>query len=1217
MPDDGLFDLITEIFFGNSNPGHITTHTGEEKIYTPARLYAIPDILSYGKITTNYYDYDNSFIDNKFVDVPTWFCGANTTIEDILEWNDYKPDDYHLDGWLDVDQDWSWYGNKMNLAQIYEMGSVNIYYRLRTFTKTVVYYRGNVRVGSRDIMYSLDDIRNAHTLSGLGINVDLYYDPNFQHGRIIYNEQIIADDDIEAFINAPSPVVVYEKLPRNEAPNLLYIEYYRGGAYDHWLLNTEITLDENDNNYLDCDLQARVLNPYGAIKYYNHYHQAMYEDENFGEFIPYQVRVLNKYVGLHNGPARRYKTLAMIVERDTYTIIQERNGWGRLKEYPNAWILLSATEPITGPGMNPDYDVAGEGVATIPFGEYVNITRLTIDRLWAYVPDVESWVKTEDISFNQAGKLFNGLKIEVIDLNTINFNNVSALSDIFDKDKWMLRFHNAATVYYTGAATYNALSMQHSIDVVYQETIYNYSCRYYRDNKTVDNSNYLGASAFSCSISDWNPDWDTFIETSWRKKQVYGSAIVKIPGVHTGHVNLRADRDVNSELVFAIPVDTPVDVADLGVEVGDKTWYAIHYVSEDVEYNGYIRLDNLTITENYGGETDISPTLYRNTVLTLTWDYFGFQRNLYKPTGYGDGIYLWNPRSWDKDNIKFSFEELIRCGTQYVVYPPFNADTYKILIKGNWLGASYDYSGGNTLYANNPGIQIDMSHPDGTHQYLYDTPHYSIYGAGEWRNDLGFSTNLSSTNYFYVNYNKESQYNTRIGKIVMSNHWQLAYNGLSMPYRINFGTTYEYNDITPDALRKTKNGDMLIGEFSNYRYSPTGIAGIGNAYENREKVYFAYRSPDALADNTNLTAEYHCDPPIPQSSIDNNQYTQEEYQTLLNSSLNDWWCRGVVYEAISYYDNMMIHYYVPVPKGMRYTYDGTNLRFAENGLFDLLTGEFKGNFNAAAYNSLSVSKKTLFPSGINNPSLNGESLIFLRNQQINESDAYDIFTEWQYTQTLDRRLATVQSNKHPICYKAPDEYSQQLYTLTPGLKMLLTFKTQDASHNVSGTWYKNGDGWVKYNNSELTLSSLPAAFEDIYTTIVLVSSNTYPTFYVYNDPTALPTPGSRSDYSYGTQSSVLKVYGRMDYQSSTYFYDGQHWIPLRYTDQWRLEHNQNYVLTQDTALYQYPIQDNQYRKRTILYGERITVLQLCRSNQNWGYTGEGWIYLEGNTSLVE
>jgi len=99
----------------------------------------------------------------------------------------------------------------------------------------------------------------------------------------------------------------------------------------------------------------------------------------------------------------------MIVLQDTYTIIQERNGWGRLKEYPNAWILLTQTEPITGPGQNPDYDVADTTVATVPFGEYVDISKMTIDRLWCYVPAVESWIKAEDISFNQAGKLYNGL----------------------------------------------------------------------------------------------------------------------------------------------------------------------------------------------------------------------------------------------------------------------------------------------------------------------------------------------------------------------------------------------------------------------------------------------------------------------------------------------------------------------------------------------------------------------------------------------------------------------------------------------------------------------------------------------------------------------------------------------------------------------------------------------------------------------------------------
>jgi hypothetical protein len=96
-----------------------------------------------------------------------------------------------------------------------------------------------------------------------------------------------------------------------------------------------------------------------------------------------------------------YKVLAMIIERDTYTIIQERNGWGRLKEYPNAWIMLNQTEPMTGPGQNPDYDVPDAAeISTIAFGEYVDITKLTIDRLWCYAPEVDSWIKAEDLSFN-------------------------------------------------------------------------------------------------------------------------------------------------------------------------------------------------------------------------------------------------------------------------------------------------------------------------------------------------------------------------------------------------------------------------------------------------------------------------------------------------------------------------------------------------------------------------------------------------------------------------------------------------------------------------------------------------------------------------------------------------------------------------------------------------------------------------------------------------
>ena len=215
--------------------------------------------------------------------MPTWYSANNTTIEEIVNFNDYKPNDFYLDGFLDIDDKDSPLYERMNLKELYEMGSANVLYKLKTFTKTVVYYNGNTRVGSKDIFYSLQDIENAKTLADLGIDVDLYWTEDFAHGEVIFNENIIAEDNIAAFVDAPSPIVVYKKLTKEEAPNLLYLEYYRGGASD----DTLITPDPEDENYFDCNLDGVVLNPNGAIKYYNHYHSALYEDEVFDYFIPY------------------------------------------------------------------------------------------------------------------------------------------------------------------------------------------------------------------------------------------------------------------------------------------------------------------------------------------------------------------------------------------------------------------------------------------------------------------------------------------------------------------------------------------------------------------------------------------------------------------------------------------------------------------------------------------------------------------------------------------------------------------------------------------------------------------------------------------------------------------------------------------------------------------------------------------------------------------
>ena len=58
--------------------------------------------------------------------------------------------------------------------------------------------------------------------------------------------------------------------------------------------------------------------------------------------------------------------------------------------------------------------------------------------------------------------------------------------------------------------------------------------------------------------------------------------------------------------------------------------------------------------------------------------------------------------------------------------------------------------------------------------------------------------------------------------------------------------------------------------------------------------------------------KYSMDYYIPKSSNTNN----------FNFTLHPRFNQGVLYETISYDKNMMIHYYVPVPKGLWYNYDG-------------------------------------------------------------------------------------------------------------------------------------------------------------------------------------------------------------------------------------------------------------------------------------------------------
>ena len=1013
----------------------------------------------------------------------------------------------------------------------------------------------------------------------------------------MFNEQILEDDDIEAFINAPSPIVVYEKFTQSERPDLLYVEYYRGGASNDY----EIIQDPNDPNYLLCPnhLTARVLNPSGAILYANHYHQALYEDENFGMFLEYQVRVKDKYTGLHYGPARRYKTLAMIIVQDVYTIIEVRNGWGRLKEYPNAWILLSATEPITGPGQNPAYDIAGETDQTIAFGDYISISKMTIDRLWCYIDDVQSWVKAEDISFNQAGSLYNALDIQVIELNTLDFNNIESLEDMgIDVQKYRLRYHNSSSFTWDRTYAYSTFSAWHTIKIVYPETIYHYTCIYYKYN--VNDINRLGSAAFSCCISDWNPDWDTMIETSWQTEMIKGTGRVMAGNYGQGNttqIAIKEEPDVNATSLGVATVGDEVLIVGEPVEVETNVWYPIEWDSETV---GWIRSERLKVLTPYGGEVEKAPKLYRDTVPTLTWDYFGFDNNLFKPSGFSDGIYLWNPRSWDKDNIKFSFEELIRCGTQRVVYPSFDPDTYKIWVQANFLGGD-KYS---NMYMSNPGIRINLG-KDGQESRIYNagTNHYDVYASGEFRYNMGgnYPSLRDSLNHTLTNL-PNPKYNLMFGNFVVDTMTSFSMEGITMPYEINIR---DYNHNLPEIFKNAALGDEIILNWSSYRSTPTAVIGLGNAYEDRAPDYYIGGYDVKLQDNVYLSEDYYYPMPEGWSAYDR-AFVDLRWQ----------WLRGVIYSVMSYYDWVLIHYYVPVPKGLWYKYNDEDIRMPENGMFDLMTGQFYPNWHYPTGQSTYYGyedghrpniKDMRDTADVRGATGDGKDFIFLRKQKVSESLAYDYFDDWDFsTHNYSSIKRTVNSGVK--AYKKPDLYAIEMNELESGTIVPTSEWTDDAANNVVGTWYRSGGEWIQGTDLE-TVTGYSVVPVD-YTTTLLTGGQ-------YASVPGRKDPKGTVSASYGTGPVVIHGYYEYTNTAGTKFiFDGKYWFSWQQSTRNLIPSDKVFAVATSTTTYSQPIQDAAYAQDRFLPGDRINVIGQVSTGNAWYYCSRGWFWAGTTVSEV-
>lgn len=1110
MPANGLFDLVTEIFFGNSNEGGTyegygaiaptsTSVPSEDnpsgnhldqtsiKRTIPANtvypLRVMKDPLLEGKITINYYDQNNKFLDNQWVEVPTWLHVHDNPIEDVLKFNDYKPDSFHLDGMIDLDKDLSW--EKMSLAEIAELGTANVYYKLKTFTKTVVYYRDNARVGSKDLFFSLADIQKAQTLNDLGIDKDLYYSEDFAHGVIVFDESIIADHDLKKFIDAPAPIVVYKKLTKEEAPNKFYVSYYRGGAYD----DDRIQYNPNDPNYLTCNLDAIVLNPNGAIKYTNHYHSALYEDEEFDYFIPYQVKVTNKYAGIHKGPGRKYMTLAMIIEEDTYTIIEERNGWGRLKEYSKGWIDLGATERMYGPGQNPKYDTPDDQVATIAFGTRIHLSKLTVDRLWAYCPEQESWIKAEELSYDQAGKLYNSLGIQVIDLSTIDWGKVTSLADIgiYPQLK-KLHYHDFANYTYTGEYTLEAFQNIHELEFVYPETIYNINCIYYKELLD-QQANELGRAAISFSLSDWNPDWDTFIETSWQMDE-------------HGH--------------------------------------------------------------------EIPPKIYRDTEIVLNWDYYGVGRDLYKPAGYGSGIYIWNPRTWDKTNGKFTFRELIQVGTQKILYPSVEVGMFKAydeatsgdtqntakLFSGRFYLGTSENDPSDISFIYDINVETEKLKSAKESDFLRDR-FYSTAGYVYHRNPtLSYVNNKFTANLTDVEVTSTGT--ADVGWVAsftpedVSDIVNINFSNKREAGQVIFGqqnaTTREQKFFSSDGKQITDTTNLsTLPDLMSDMYIPSGLTSKGPWYLGLSDLRF--RRPD---DFGNITSQYKP--------------------------------TGVVRD-IQFYNNFnLMKYWTPMPKGMRYFNGSEWVQFSENGYYDIINHEFQ---------PVSTMK------------------LFLAND-MDQKKIYNYFEGKEFDSTEVSYITKM--NQEQMSYEYPDVLSANSQTLAKNLIVPVSKITSDTAHNIIGEWYATGPQW--FPSSSASLSTLTNG-----TVAPIKQTVGYMATYGPQQTDQYLNPETKAKVSdkYNKADIITPVY--YEYtpkaEGDAMYFNGIFWLRKSDTSGATVTSNKNYVVSVKTlTCYKYPRAVSEFASEVFYQGDRVTVLYTVEADSNWGYTGRGWVQISGNLSEV-
>ena len=392
--------------------------------------------------------------------------------------------------------------------------------------------------------------------------------------------------------------------------------------------------------------------------------------------------------------------------------------------------------------------------------------------------------------------------------------------------------------------------------------------------------------------------------------------------------------------------------------------------------------------------------------------------------------------------------------------------------------------------------------------------------------------------------------------------------------------------------------DYFITNISNYRKSPTVIVGRGNHILGKKPTFYTYNKGDKttsfkdgsyfeIGETTNLTkGNLLTDLFTDYGTISSNGKKYSTQLAIPVSAITASTAGMIYYNFKGWKGSMLKYYWVPVPKGYRYKI-GDVVRQADcNGLLNLVNGRFEP--------------------------CPGSSIYLATDGEMTKT--YDYFYNWTFNQTDANYIVKTNSDVNTFAY--PDDLSNGIRTVPANLVMPVSKATSDASNYVIGEWFFSGDQWMKSNQVSIYAGLTPSRLNKLQQDICLVQPTDTNTdiYYVYLNPEGVATIGQSSDTTYSNMGSVITAYyNYVNGGGEKFYFDGNRWVPEKYTSLNTIEWNKNYAIVPDNlTFYSHPIADDTYKIGTYHYGERITVPYVCAKNNTWGYTGLGWVQLTSN-----